>query len=183
MFCDQCGASVLESAKFCPGCGTSIARESSTPPPPPNANSESAKAYAQKLAARKMNFLDSLSHCFLNYARFKGRGSRSEYWYFWLFVNAANLLFLTPRILYNFEIDTPLSFDNSNGRVFLLAIPIFTLLTFIPMLAAMVRRLHDSGHSGWSILLSLIPIVGPIVLLVWTCSAGEPITNKYGPAN
>ena len=32
-----------------------------------------------------MNFLDAVKTCYKNYAKFKGRASRSEFWYFWLF--------------------------------------------------------------------------------------------------
>lgn len=49
------------------------------------------------------------------------------------------------------------------------------------MLAAGVRRLHDTGRSGWWLLVSLVPIVGGIILLVLLASAGEPGPNRYGP--
>lgn len=57
-----------------------------------------------------------------------------------------------------------------------------SVLTLIPAWSAMATRLHDRGHSAWWLLWGLLPIAGPIVLLVQTCLAGEPGANRYGPA-
>jgi uncharacterized membrane protein YhaH (DUF805 family) len=48
------------------------------------------------------------------------------------------------------------------------------------MLAVMVRRLHDTGRSGWMFLIGLIPFVGGILLLVWYVTDGQPMENQYG---
>lgn len=58
---------------------------------------------------------------------------------------------------------------------------IFALATLLPSLAVTVRRLHDIGRTGWWILISLIPLIGTIVLLVFTCTDSEPGDNQYGP--
>jgi uncharacterized membrane protein YhaH (DUF805 family) len=57
---------------------------------------------------------------------------------------------------------------------------IYYLLVFIPSLAVMLRRLHDSGNSGWFLFLLLLPIIGWIWLLVLLCLESEPKTNKWG---
>lgn len=57
---------------------------------------------------------------------------------------------------------------------------IYSLAILVPSLAAMVRRLHDIGKSGWNVLLSLIPLVGSIVLLVFLFQRGDQEDNKYG---
>jgi uncharacterized membrane protein YhaH (DUF805 family) len=49
-------------------------------------------------------------------------------------------------------------------------------------LAVTVRRLHDTGKSGWMLLIGLIPFVGPIILLVFYFTDGEPGANQYGPS-
>ena len=59
---------------------------------------------------------------------------------------------------------------------------IIYLVFFLPSIAVLLRRLHDTGHSGWCWLLGLIPIVGAIILLVWCCQDSDPMPNKYGPS-
>src|SRR5690625_547897 len=54
-------------------------------------------------------------------------------------------------------------------------------LTFVPSIAVTVRRFHDIGKNGWTILMAIIPFVGGIILLVFTCLDSEPNDNKYGP--
>jgi uncharacterized membrane protein YhaH (DUF805 family) len=107
------------------------------------------------------------------YAVFSGRARRSEYWYF---------------VLFNFIISVILSFidygfgwvNTQNGVGVLTTI--YSLLVLIPTLAVMVRRLHDTDKSGWWILLGLIPLVGPIVLIVFFCINSTMGDNTYGPS-
>ena len=54
------------------------------------------------------------------------------------------------------------------------------LVLFIPQLAVTVRRLHDTDRSGWWWWISLIPLVGGIILLVWLCTRGTEGNNRYG---
>ncbi len=58
---------------------------------------------------------------------------------------------------------------------------IYALAVLIPGIAVSVRRLHDIGKSGWWILISLVPIVGVIILLVFTVLDSTPGENQYGP--
>ena len=58
---------------------------------------------------------------------------------------------------------------------------IFYLAILLPTMAVGVRRLHDTGRSGWFLLISLIPIIGGIVLLVFTVTDSTPGANQYGP--
>jgi uncharacterized membrane protein YhaH (DUF805 family) len=44
-----------------------------------------------------------------------------------------------------------------------------------------VRRLHDTGRSGWWLLIGIIPLIGGIVLIVWFAQDGERGVNRFGP--
>ena len=56
----------------------------------------------------------------------------------------------------------------------------FAIGTFLPSLAVSVRRLHDVGKSGWWVFISLVPIIGSIILLIWYVGKGTPGENRYG---
>jgi uncharacterized membrane protein YhaH (DUF805 family) len=58
---------------------------------------------------------------------------------------------------------------------------VFGLALFIPTLAVTVRRFHDTGKSGWLVLVLLIPCIGTILWLVWTIEDGQAHDNAYGP--
>jgi len=126
--------------------------------------------------------------CWREYATFSGRARRTEYWSFVLF---NFLITLSIEILVG-VVGAILVFLFSDNPVGLLAIlpaiwiftGIYALAAFIPGLAVLSRRLHDSGRSFWWILIAIIPIVnfiGAIVLLVFTFLDSEPMANQYGP--
>lgn len=105
------------------------------------------------------------------YAEFSGRASRREYWLFTIFQNLLQFaIFITAGI--------SSSFIGMIAAVSLYGVVILFML--IPGLAVTVRRCHDTGRSGWWILISLIPFVGPLILLVTLCSASQPGSNQYG---
>ncbi|MBA5628744.1 DUF805 domain-containing protein [Moheibacter sp. BDHS18] len=116
---------------------------------------------------------------FENYANFSGRARRSEYWYFTLTNFIITLVLYIPMVA-----SIGLSQNQEPGAMFWLLygiLMIYGLATFIPSLAVAVRRLHDIGKSGWYLLFYLIPLVGPILLLVWFFTEGEGNTNQWGP--
>ena len=122
-----------------------------------------------------MNFQSSLKTCFNKYATVKGRASRSEFWYFYLFFYATIILILlvTSRLL-NTSFDTPITL-----------VSIFILVMLCPVITVTARRLHDVGRSGWWQLISGLPfvgIIGLIFLLIWWCTEGEKKKNKFGPS-
>lgn len=57
---------------------------------------------------------------------------------------------------------------------------IYILAVLVPSLAVVVRRLHDTGRSGWWFLIAFVPLVGGIILLVFMCSEGAREANEYG---
>lgn len=105
------------------------------------------------------------------YATFSGRSQRSEYWYFFLFY----LLIVLALGLLDSALGT---FVEDEGLGLLSGI--FVLAMLIPSIAVGVRRLHDIGRSGWWMLISLVPIIGTIVLVVFAVRDSEPGTNAYG---
>ncbi len=110
--------------------------------------------------------------CIKQYADFKGRARRKEYWMFTLFY----LLFLLPLALLvgieiGLEIEVP---------IFTILFVLFIFALIVPTYAVTVRRLHDTGRSGWWILINFIPYIGGIWLFVLTCLDSKPGTNKWG---
>lgn len=113
-------------------------------------------------------FIDAFKLVVLkNYANFEGRIGRGA---FWRFVAVNVLVTIVLSIL-----------ASSVGVVFWLLYVIWGLGLIIPSIAAGVRRLHDTGKSGWLILIGLIPIIGLIVLIVFYAAEGDPQPNDYGP--
>ena len=106
------------------------------------------------------------------YADFSGRARRKEYWYFALVNVIANIVLAIADVLIGFEISPGL------GILRL----VYTLAVFSPSLAVAVRRLHDTGRSGWWWLIALVPLVGIIVLIVFLAEDSDPgESNYYGP--
>lgn len=98
------------------------------------------------------------------YATFSGRARRKEYWYFFLIYL---LIFLGLSLL-----DSLLGFG--------LLSTVFVLALLLPNLAVGVRRLHDTGRSGWWLLIGMIPLLG-LVLIYFLLLDSEPGDNPYGP--
>jgi uncharacterized membrane protein YhaH (DUF805 family) len=110
-----------------------------------------------------------------NYANFQGRARRKEYWMTFLF----NYLIIITLMLFGFAMVSVM--DPDVGSILLAVIFYAYFLAFlVPMLAVNVRRLHDTGRSGGWIFISLIPLIGPIVYLVFLCEDSHP-DNQYGP--
>ncbi len=105
------------------------------------------------------------------YATFSGRATRSEYWFFILF-----------NIIISFVLGFIDGFIGKAGAEESIGIigSIYSLAVLIPSLAVLARRLHDTNRSGWWMLIGLIPLVGWIILLVFTVGDSGP-DNKYGP--
>ncbi|GAB6900388.1 DUF805 domain-containing protein [Kineosporia succinea] len=111
------------------------------------------------------------------YATFSGRARRSEYWFFTL---ASILISIVATIILVVGLvagqDAP-AIAVIGGIIY----AVISLGMFIPSLAVFVRRLHDTGRTGWWILLGIVPF-GSLVLLVFTVLDSEPGSNAYGPS-
>lgn len=114
------------------------------------------------------------------YADFSGRSTRPEFWWFQL---AYFALFIAINFITFILVDTLPGMLASTVSLIVVAI-VFLVLVFgllLPQLSITVRRLHDTGKSGWYMLFSIIPYLGTIIVIILCCQATEPHTNKCGP--
>ena len=123
------------------------------------------------MSAFQNYFVDTIKN---QYADFEGRASRSQYWYFQLFSFIISMVLSTVGAVLAGVSDTLAMIPT--GLSF-----IFSLALIIPSIGLAVRRLHDTGKSGWFLFLALIPLLGAIALLVFFCTDSTPGENEYGP--
>ena len=120
-----------------------------------------------------MTMSEAIQSAFAHYADFSGRARRSEYWYFALFTFVVNVILNTGHNL--------LGGGFGETDIFTVTSSLFSLVTLVPHLALIWRRLHDIGRSGGCYFLIFIPLVGIILLLVWFCTDSQIGDNQYGP--
>lgn len=132
-----------------------------------------APHYGAPIAAAAKRF-------FKKYATFSGRASRSEYWW-WALVSfvVVSVPYLIIGLLAIPSADrrTP-QFEAAAGITVSLILA-WALATIVPSIALTVRRLHDSNKSGWFCLFNMIPLVGPIILLVFVLLPPDPAGQQY----
>ncbi len=121
-----------------------------------------------------MTFSESISTCYRKYASISGRATRSEYWWFYLFTLLAS--FVLGFIL-GF-----LSVAGGSDLSLLISVLISFFIFTIPQFTAGIRRLHDTGRSGWNYLWTLIPFIGGLIVLYFLIEKSDEIENDYGPA-
>ncbi|MGG0459843.1 DUF805 domain-containing protein [Priestia aryabhattai] len=102
-----------------------------------------------------------------NYATFRGRATRTEYWMFTLFA------YIFTLVLYT------LVFIDSFALLVSILILLYGAAMILPSLAVTVRRLHDTGRSGWWYLINFVPVIGGIWLLILLCQRSEVTANIY----
>jgi uncharacterized membrane protein YhaH (DUF805 family) len=114
--------------------------------------------------------MDSYLAVLRKYATFDGRARRREYWVFTLINTLVifGLAFVNTRLFGQSEY----GFGLLNG--------VYALAVFLPSFAVTVRRLHDTGRSGWWLLIGIIPLLGGLILLVFQCQDSEPGDNRFG---
>ena len=145
-----------DHTKFCPNCGTSSINGTTAA-----AGGTSGTTYSGIMGVKPDDATwQWFVHCIKNkYCDFNGRARRREYWFYVLFSFIAQfVLGLIPIIGW-----------------------LIGLGLLLPALSAAARRLHDIGKSGLSLLFVLIPLVGPIILIIWLAKEGDRGPNAYGP--
>lgn len=101
-----------------------------------------------------------------NYVGFQGRARRKEYWMY---------------ILFNVIISIVISILESFLHLSSLLTGLYSLFVLLPLIALGIRRLHDTGRSGWWLLINLIPLIGYIIFLVFLFQDSQENDNQYGP--
>ena len=117
-----------------------------------------------------MGMQDAVRTVFGKYATFSGRARRAEYWWFGLFVVLVGVVL---------SVVEGGKFRGHMGQYGLLT-GLWNLVTLLPSLAVAVRRMHDTGRSGWWLLIVLIPLIGALVVLYWFVQRGTVGANDYG---
>jgi len=124
---------------------------------------------------------------FQKYADFSSRSTRSEFWWFQL---GYFLVFIPICMIAGLLAFMLMDVDSAGGEnlesfglammIFAAIVAIFLLGTFIPQVAITVRRIHDTGNSGWLYLLTMLPYIGFIAWVIFGVMETEPRTNKWG---
>lgn len=121
-----------------------------------------------------MKFSQAVSAFWSNYGNFRSRSRRSAFWFASLFLFLGNIGAAVLDGLLGLTLDP----ETGLGAVQI----IWTLVIIVPSMSVLVRRLHDTGRSGWWILIILIPVVGAITLLVFSFQDSAPGDNRWGPS-
>lgn len=100
------------------------------------------------------------------YAVFSGLASRSEFWSFML----VNIIISLPFYL---------SWDFTGAGFFLGLYGLYNAAVFLPTLGVATRRLHDTGRSGWWLIVNFVPFFGTLILLVLLSQGSHSGVNKY----
>ena len=119
-----------------------------------------------------MGMFDAVKNAYYHYFTLKGRATRSEYWWFWLYQSLGYIVIVAACIA------TSVTFQDDEGLSFIL-VGIFGIFHVIPNFTILVRRLHDSSKSGWWVLLLLLSGPGALILFIFTLLPSE-LDNKYG---
>ena len=106
-----------------------------------------------------------------NYAGFRGRAGRKEFWFFTLYSFLATIALLILDLII---------FKLSSGTVFGMFSGAYSLGVIIPTFAVAFRRLHDTGKSGWWLLINFVPVIGILIIVVLFLLDSQPGDNRYG---
>jgi uncharacterized membrane protein YhaH (DUF805 family) len=114
------------------------------------------------------------------YARFRGRARRSEYGWFMLcfWLNYALVAAGQSDWFITAQKNSVVSVISAG--LLMIVPPLLVLLVIVPTVALGVRRLHDTGRSGWFLLFSLVPLAGFVLFLLLLTQDGQPGANGWG---
>ena len=137
---------------------------------------------SKEFLENKGSFMEKFNHYFLDtvknrYADFKGRATRSDYWYFILF---SVIISIVLTLIDTYAVNPLLGMTPEEAAQGGILSIIFTLAILLPQIGVGVRRLHDIGKSGWWYLIILIPILGVLVLLFFFVTDSQAGENEYG---
>lgn len=120
-----------------------------------------------------MGFGEAISYGFQNITNFSGRSTRSSFWWWILFVWIID-------VILSFIVNA-VGLNSDSGGFSTVAGLIIYVVFALATVAAGVRRLHDTGKSGWLMLLYFLCCIGPIILIIFWVQPSQPGDNQYGP--
>lgn len=157
-------------------------------------SSEEAEHASLIADEEKYNVIQWFAKCFRHYVDFSGRARRKEYWYYQL-CSIGIIFIINSYIILILR-------ENVESSLVNLFSSLFFCIFFIPDLSVTVRRLHDTGKSGWWSVLSLVgylysiltqnyfialsfwfglvTLISIFILLILCCIETEPRKNQWG---
>ena len=138
-----------------------------------------------------MSFGQSIKHVFSNYATFQGRASRSEFWWWYLFLIITNAVVSIPYTIGIMNSANSMTVNEKTGEITsgslsglavfgIVLMVVWSLAILLPTLGVAVRRLHDTDRSGWWWWLGVICCIGSIILIVFWVQPSTPGPNRFG---
>jgi uncharacterized membrane protein YhaH (DUF805 family) len=124
-----------------------------------------------------MSFSEAVQSGFRRGLGFRGRSSRSEYWWFYLACQLFVIGWLIVGSMLEQAVrDVPFIWN-------IITIPVGALFIWLTLcsVALMVRRFHDSDRSAWWLLMAFVPLANLVVFLLFLIAEGDPGPNRYGP--
>ena len=167
-FCGKCGTPRNPDNSYCTSCGAVLPGPGHNTESPHNSGRPRMYQGSANNEPIAMRFVESIEFAYRNYARFEGRASRSEFWY-WALYNVTCTIGLALIIAIV-------------GEDLAWLLPLFLVAHIVPNIARIVRRLHDTGRAGTYLFISLIPLVGNVLLTIWLCEKSQLAANRFGPA-
>ena len=123
------------------------------------------------MSPQYVNIVDAVKLFFSNYVNFRGRSTRSEYWW----VTLASVIF---GFVLGFIGGFITGATGEPSTLFTVIFWLVELVLFLPSLSLCIRRLHDVGKSGWLLLLAIVPIVGLYLIYLYCKPSDGP--NQWG---
>jgi len=130
-----------------------------------------------------MGFFAAIANGYRNYFGFSGRASRSEFWFFYLYNFLAVIGLIVIAGLFSLHGGPPVRRAMPIPSIVGLVLAgLLLVANALPMLALAVRRIHDTGQSGWWVLTMFIPQLGALAMIGWGCAPGTDGDNVHGPS-
>lgn len=127
--------------------------------------------------------MNDILNVYRRYVEFQGRAGRREYWIFFVFyLVTAGVLSILDNMFFGGPGGVAGGPGWSVADGFQPLTSIFALISLVPMVAVTIRRLHDTGKSGWWATVGLIPLIGWVWALFLCAAKGEEGANAYGEA-
>ena len=159
-----------------------------SPPPSPSTPGSPPSIHPTTNVLPTLGFIEAFRRSLKGYGDFKGRARRSEFWW----ATVAGQLILIPLTIFFVVLVTIVARASEPAAIVIGGVAFLALIFAwgIPWAMALaVRRLHDTGRSGWWLIglsiLGGIPFVGliaSIYLLCLYCMDSDRGDNRFGPS-